>query len=620
MANVAVAAAPPPMVVVLPSSSGASRPTAVPADLKSIPRDDAPAYDDLINFPRARDKELAQCVMCGRRPGGQVVIPRQNKDVCKDCDRQIWQHTKSAVFFKWCKGCKRFLNLARFGERISAAKCEKCRHRARQSYMAKKTKAGLKAADDAQGKLAEAPAAATPGFIPAKPKPGQPKVGARNPFDGQTFTLVSNASTPVMVQGQVISGLRVVGRAPAGQVIMPKSLSPSQAAAAVAAAQGQQPYYQQQQQGAQSQQSQQQQHAQKQAQGQQQHVQFTTQGTPAGAATSRPMGGVGSVLKMDADGSGGMLPGAPTMAVQPGPLDGFRGAAGQAPAGTKPEPGQDMGGGGNSFADPTWGRSILSRTPRSFTAGSYEISNMKRNRVGSISRRLRSASDLEETGIINRRQKGVLKDMLISGDEQLQSALDKFERGETSALEAIITSGTLDYPASMDILDGFEMDFDHLFSGEPDAHGGDAWPQPALDGGGGLRNNRSANSGGAPALDDFTDGQLFAMDDVDIMGDRRSNAGAGGAGAGGAQRNFNLNSLPEDPLAAISGPGPRKNSLGSIGGKSLTGSLGLSNSYLMSYASDLGAGGVSASFGASLTGDDLSTLMQPEEAAANMGF
>lgn len=60
---------------------------------------------------------------------------------------------------------------------------------------------------------------------------------------------------------------------------------------------------------------------------------------------------------------------------------------------------------------------------------------MKRARAGSISGRLRSASDLEEKGLIDKSQKGVLKDLIISGDSELQAALDLYDRGDSSQLE-----------------------------------------------------------------------------------------------------------------------------------------------------------------------------------------
>lgn len=60
---------------------------------------------------------------------------------------------------------------------------------------------------------------------------------------------------------------------------------------------------------------------------------------------------------------------------------------------------------------------------------------MKRARAGSISGRLRSASDLEEKGLIDKSQKGVLKDLIISGDAELQAALDLYDDGDASQLE-----------------------------------------------------------------------------------------------------------------------------------------------------------------------------------------
>ena len=55
-----------------------------PADLPTVMahKTDAPTYEELINYQRAKDKDDVRCVMCGLPPGC-VVIPRQNKDVCK---------------------------------------------------------------------------------------------------------------------------------------------------------------------------------------------------------------------------------------------------------------------------------------------------------------------------------------------------------------------------------------------------------------------------------------------------------------------------------------------------------------------------------------------------------
>eukprot|EP00546_Thalassionema_frauenfeldii_P000435 CAMPEP_0178936782 /NCGR_PEP_ID=MMETSP0786-20121207/25377_1 /TAXON_ID=186022 /ORGANISM="Thalassionema frauenfeldii, Strain CCMP 1798" /LENGTH=578 /DNA_ID=CAMNT_0020615249 /DNA_START=56 /DNA_END=1793 /DNA_ORIENTATION=- len=98
---------------------------------------------------------------------------------------------------------------------------------------------------------------------------------------------------------------------------------------------------------------------------------------------------------------------------------------------------------------------VLSHTPP--TGSSYEA----RLRAGSVSGRLRSASDLEDKGIIDRNQKGVLKDLIISGDEALQEALDKYEKGDKSKLESMIKSGLLSQklPAEIDFLGDLDLDF-----------------------------------------------------------------------------------------------------------------------------------------------------------------
>lgn len=67
--------------------------------------------------------------------------------------------------------------------------------------------------------------------------------------------------------------------------------------------------------------------------------------------------------------------------------------------------------------------------------GSYQKS--KRGRSESISGRLRAASDLEEIGWIDKTQKGVIKDLIISGDETLRCALDKYENGDAHDLEGM---------------------------------------------------------------------------------------------------------------------------------------------------------------------------------------
>lgn len=47
-----------------------------------------------------------------------------------------------------------------------------------------------------------------------------------------------------------------------------------------------------------------------------------------------------------------------------------------------------------------------------------------------ISVSIRTASDLEELGYIDKTEKGLIKDLIISGDTKLQALLDKYEQGD----------------------------------------------------------------------------------------------------------------------------------------------------------------------------------------------
>jgi hypothetical protein len=102
---------------------------------------------------------------------------------------------------------------------------------------------------------------------------------------------------------------------------------------------------------------------------------------------------------------------------------------------------------------------MISHTPPAFSPGSLTMPMTKRGRSGSISSRLLSATDLEERGIIDRQQKGVLKDLIISGDEALQKALEKFDAGDASSLEALLDSGALNRKSSVDLLDDLDLGF-----------------------------------------------------------------------------------------------------------------------------------------------------------------
>ncbi len=70
-------------------------------------------------------------------------------------------------------------------------------------------------------------------------------------------------------------------------------------------------------------------------------------------------------------------------------------------------------------------------------------------------------SDLEDRGIIDSNQKGILKDLIISGDDELMVAVEKYEKGDTKALEAMIKSGAFKKrnASDIDILGDLDLDF-----------------------------------------------------------------------------------------------------------------------------------------------------------------
>lgn len=123
------------------------------------------------------------------------------------------------------------------------------------------------------------------------------------------------------------------------------------------------------------------------------------------------------------------------------------------------------------------------------TASSYEVSHFgKRARAGSVSGKLRSASDyLEEKGLFDRETKGILNDLLIMGDEEMQYALDRYDAGDPSVLEQMIRSGSLQnrLPKDIDILGGLG-DFDfltvHEQMGDTDPGGPEAKEDASLTG------------------------------------------------------------------------------------------------------------------------------------------
>lgn len=93
-------------------------------------------YHDVVNYGRRMsDSNIHNCVMCGEF---DVVIPTQNKDVCKSCDSAFWYNSVLDCAFKFCKGCKNFVTIEMFSDKPDASKCCRCRRRGRDNYLSKK--------------------------------------------------------------------------------------------------------------------------------------------------------------------------------------------------------------------------------------------------------------------------------------------------------------------------------------------------------------------------------------------------------------------------------------------------------------------------------------------------
>lgn len=114
----------------------------------------------------------------------------------------------------------------------------------------------------------------------------------------------------------------------------------------------------------------------------------------------------------------------------------------------------------------------LSHTPPAISA-SYDHHFGKRMRAGSVSGRLRSASELFDEKQLDKNTKLLLKDLILIGDEQVQEALDQFENtGDSSLLEDMIASGMLQHrvPADLDLLDDLDLDFLNVHEDIPETH------------------------------------------------------------------------------------------------------------------------------------------------------
>ncbi len=131
---------------------------------------------------------------------------------------------------------------------------------------------------------------------------------------------------------------------------------------------------------------------------------------------------------------------------------------------------------------------ILSHTPPSFvgscgpsafkrsrtfdSGGDHEegLASTGRERSGSISGRLRSASFLCDEGVITPQQKGVVKDLIIAGNKLLEEALKSYEKGDSKELKTILESGYLNRKSSLDLDYDLDMSFLNMglnFHGTP---------------------------------------------------------------------------------------------------------------------------------------------------------
>ena len=61
-------------------------------------------------------------------------------------------------------------------------------------------------------------------------------------------------------------------------------------------------------------------------------------------------------------------------------------------------------------------------------------SGSTRMQTASISGRLRSASFAEKEGVLDNHQKGIIKDLIISGDERVVHAMDAYQGGDKKEL------------------------------------------------------------------------------------------------------------------------------------------------------------------------------------------
>ena len=110
-------AAPKPAAAPAPAAPGVNREASVVVDvgclpqLATIPVLPVPQYEALINFNRTK----GHCVMCGRE---DVIIKKNNKDVCNMCHTVTWKHAPTQAYFKWCKCHHGFHDIHAFARKM----------------------------------------------------------------------------------------------------------------------------------------------------------------------------------------------------------------------------------------------------------------------------------------------------------------------------------------------------------------------------------------------------------------------------------------------------------------------------------------------------------------------
>lgn len=156
----------------------------------------------------------------------------------------------------------------------------------------------------------------------------------------------------------------------------------------------------------------------------------------------------------------------------------------------------------------------------------------------SVSERVKISSELERKGMIDRETKGILKDLIISGqDNELQHALDRYEQGDTALLESMLQDGSLSNKAKneIDILGDLDLDFLTV-------------NDPAMDD---IASQNIAYTPSAPTENQST-GHAVYNEASDGIGELDFDGGIGGADTFGPAPNYRASSPMYNPAQARS--------------------------------------------------------------------